>query len=258
MLQEKQQKKGLFRVSRASCLNSQRKQALSSALKNGFPTWSSYVDTGKKKKSERMWKMSKRHFWASNLGGWCLHFWILKRSWFIFSDLLQLIASFTKRLLFNFCFPRQGFVSESLLQSSVSAESTQTENHRYVLMQNNVFSYSNWKQNLSDIWADIINQLRWIWRYFLERFIPPLDISVVLSFEFWRSVQFPDTEFHEMQTHMKYCKMPPEVGPSWTASPAFFIPRHLVPGGNSLRIALGCNYLLQAHTGCIHSPLQQS
>lgn len=72
MLQEKQQKKGLFKVSRASWVSEQpEEQALSSALKNGFPTWNDYVDTGRKKKKEKsewLWKTSKRHFWAAKLG----------------------------------------------------------------------------------------------------------------------------------------------------------------------------------------------
>jgi len=54
MLQEKQQKKGLFKVSRASWVSEQpEEQALSSALKNGFPTWNDYVDTGRKKKKKK-------------------------------------------------------------------------------------------------------------------------------------------------------------------------------------------------------------
>lgn len=60
MLQEKQQKKGLFKVSRASWVSEQpEEQALSSALKNGFPTWNDYVDTGRKKKKRKKWMVVK-------------------------------------------------------------------------------------------------------------------------------------------------------------------------------------------------------
>lgn len=73
MLQEKQQKKGLFKVSRASWVSEQpEEQALSSALKNGFPTWNDYVDTGRKKKKKKVNGCERRQKGIFELRSWGL------------------------------------------------------------------------------------------------------------------------------------------------------------------------------------------
>lgn len=73
MLREKQQKKGLFKVSRASWVSEQpEEQALSSALKNGFPTWNDYVDTGRKKKKKKVNGCERRQKGIFELRSWGL------------------------------------------------------------------------------------------------------------------------------------------------------------------------------------------